>query len=783
MSIKLEGLLSPVRVYYDSYGVPYIEADNYRDLAIVFGYIQARDRLFQMDLARRAASGRLSEIFGSDFIEMDKFYRIIGMHRTAEETIKYLEESPNYGFIIEYLDAYTLGVNKYIQEAITNNQLPVEYKLLGIEPEPWTPADSLVIGKLVGWGLSGGFRDLELKSFLDANGYEALIELDLLNRSLNTPILAEYQTGQAEITVLTSDIPGDDTNEILELYYEAMSIARLLVGPGLSNNWVISGNLTDNGYPILANDPHLSLQAPPVWYEATLIIPGQLAVRGVTFPGIPFIIIGRNQHLAWGFTNVGADVIDFYYYRWEDGKYLLIDKYISPRSVTEDIRVKTKDGYDIVPFKVNYTVHGPLYEYNGTRYAVRWTGMQVTLELLAFYYFNKAKNIYEFIYGQKFFGVPAQNAVIADDDGNIAYYPAGLYPIRSVLPTYSVSGKRIINYGFLPFNGSRGEGEWMGYIPFEDIPHVINPEQGFIVTANNRIVGGDYPYYLTWSWSDRYRHDRIKRLILNILSEEGAIGVEDIARIQGDIHSYAAEIILPLLIDQVNTAQLSSYSYEAYNLLVQWDYEMKSDLVAPSIYITWLYNVIKSLLGDEYEAAGIEDVTFLPLETLEWILKRAAEGDPDMHKWIDTDLSELITTALEDSVELLREGYGDNIDQWIWGEVSKYSISHPLGTFLDWLNYPDYPGQGGPFTVNVAVLSLTPPSYTVSTGPSIRFIVELGPESTSLLILPGGNNGNPFSPNYYDQLETYLNVGYKEAFIPGDLDELYDVVVRLVFYG
>ncbi len=774
---SLPGLRDTVRVRYTPLGIPYIEATNPSDLYYVFGFIQARDRLFQMDLVRRYASGNLSELFGPDFIDTDKFFRVIGLYRSARDTYELISKDPMYSELHEYLISYTRGVNYYIEYAKRTGALPPEYYILGVDPEPWSPIDSIAVGRIISWGLAGGFSDLELLSFLEANGYDALIRLDFLNRSLNKPILSMYKLNSYQSTPVEHYYNNYNATQLRSYISHLNTLntgLKKIIGVGLSNNWVISGELTDTGYPILANDPHLSLQAPPVWYEAGLIIPGELSIFGVTFPGIPFIIIGRNEHVAWGFTNVGADVTDFYFYKWSGDKYLYKGRWLKPRQVNEEIYVRSGAGYRVIEFKVNITIHGPLYEYNGVKYAVRWTGHSPTLELVSFYYYNYAEDISDIIEGAKFFSVPAQNLVAADDKGNILYYPAGAYPIRNNTPIIEVEGLDIINMGFLPFNGSAGEGEWSGYIPFDEIPHAINPPQGYIATANNRLVPGDYPYYLGWRWADRFRFERIDELIRSFIDAGEKISLEDVMMIQGDIHSLAAETLLPMMISNVDNDIIGDRERVAIDILSKWDYEMSSDSVAPSIYTAWLYNLHKLLWGDEVEAAGL-GIGFIPLETTEYILKLYESGklDEGYYKWVNGEIPRILADSIKEAVNQLTESFGEDIESWRWGDVLKYRIKHPMGDILPWLNYPMYDGQGGLFTVAVSGFDPSSPPYYVTGASSIRYITMLEPSESSIpslyIVLPGGNSGNPFNPHYHDQLSTWVSREYYKIYLYRDI--------------
>jgi penicillin amidase len=368
--------------------------------------------------------------------------------------------------------------------------------------------------------------------------------------------------------------------------------------------------------------------------------------------------------------------------------------------------------------------------------------------------------------------------------GNIGYYPAALYPIRGNVPVIEVGGVEIPNHGFLPFNGSRGEGEWIGFIDFEEIPHVLNPEKGYVVTANNKVVGRGYPYYLGWHWADRFRAQRIVELIESILAEKGYVTVEDMMRVQTDTVSLAAKTMLSLILGYVNAEALEPVEAEALELLRTWNYAMSSGRPEPLIYATWLIKLHEAVWKDELEAAGIRNLKLLPLEVTEYVI-RAAMAGLDMDRWLDAPLTDVVTSSFKEAIRLIRESYGDDPAGWRWGEACMYRIEHPLGIVLSWLNYPLIPASGGPFTVSPAGIGLTSPKYWVKSSASIRFIASLkdaSPEN-NYLILPGGNIGRVFSEHYMDQLSLYVNMGYKPFYIPRDVAEVREPKAIYVFRG
>ncbi len=741
------GLRSSVEILYDELGIPWIYAGDRLDAARALGFIHARDRLFQMDLMRRLAQGRLSELLGEATLESDKRFRLMGLHIASRETWEYIRDTPEYGLEASVLEAYTEGVNSYIELALERGLLPTEYRLLDAEPEPWTPVDSLSIGKFMAWSLSWSMEDLYLADLVDRYGLEILIDLDILGRRLNTPILEEFGVDGVGGETLSSNTPSYNASGIVGLL-SWLEEYRGLIGIG-SNNWVVSGSLTVDGRPIVANDPHLALTAPPIWYVVVIRIGDEWSLTGFTLPGTPVILLGRNQYVAWGFTNVGPDVTDYYFFKWRGDEYLFNGEWLPLERRVEEIRVREGDGYRVVEYPVNMTVLGPLMEHGGARYAMAWTGSGVTLELVAVYRYNFARSIWDLIEAARYFHVAPQNLVAADVEGNILYYPAGKYPLRRPVSLGMARGIEIVNHGFLPFNGSRGEGLWTGYIPFEEIPHAVNPEEGYIATANNKVVGS-YPYYLGWSWSDRYRYERIVQLIESLKP----LDIEDVMRIQVDRVSYAAEVFTELFGEILGPDELPEPYRSTYNSLLEWDHEMDPDSREASVYVLTLINLHRRLWGDVLRDIPIN---FFSAEWTEMVLREyIAGGGPSLDYVLDP--REALVTAFREAVDRLLEEYGELPR---WGEVIRYEIRHPLGDVVQWLNYRVYPGQGGLFTVFVSGHGFGDPPYRISASQSMRAIYPLDGSVKMYFALPGGNSGNPFSPHYEDLLPGYVDREFK----------------------
>ncbi|MFC7134476.1 MULTISPECIES: penicillin acylase family protein [Salinibaculum] len=719
--ITVENPYGEATVTYDDRGVPTIEAENERALAYATGYVQARDRLFQMDLTRRLMGGRLAAAFGEQAVESDRFHRRMGFEDAAEATWRRLNGT-EHG---EKLSAYSSGVNHYVE----TRPLPLEFELNGYEPARWTPVDTLLVGQQISWGLSGSFADLRREAIAQE-----------LPRALSLyPAALDHDEA-----IIRGDRPGHDweppadSNASVQAVYESVREFDTEAGLG-SNNWVVSGEYTASGEPILANDPHLTLTAPPVWYEMRLESP-EANVSGAGFAGIPFVIIGANDDVAWGVTNVGADVTDAYSYEWRDGQYRYEGEYRDPETHTETIEVA--DGED-TNVTVRRTVHGPLLERENQTVAVAWTGLTATTQSRAIDDISSAENLTAFEDGLREFDLPAQNFVAIGRDGGTLYYPAGKYPIRTV-DGEVVPGDRV-------FNGSAGHGEWRGFEPygrsnwsgfvdFEDIPHLEDP--GYVSTANQRVVD-DPGFYLgtSMTFASPYRGMRINDLLAERV-ENGSVTREDIVAIQRDTHSAAAEQFVPQILNA--TDEMSPESRELARDLDEWDYEMDRDSRGALVFSLWLDRYRNQTFADEYNANNLDD-SYHPRY---WVLQNL----PADSRWFD----DVTTPGVEDRADIAartmqrvreeidREGYET------YGDYNVVDVDHPFP--VGFLDYPERPTDGSPFTVRNFRAGGSP------VGSSYRFVVA---DAGSIAVLPGGNSGNYFSGHYADQFDLWRNGEYR----------------------
>jgi penicillin G amidase len=720
--IKLSSLKAPVTVVRDEYGVPHIQAENEHDLFLAQGYVQAQDRLFQMDLSRRQASGRLSEVIGKAAIDRDKYFRTLGLRRAAEASYnQYSEQGKNT------LEWFAEGVNLYIKEMKEANKLPFEFTILGYKPEEWTAVDSLTIGKYMAFDLGGNWEDQAFRQYLLQNFPEDKA-YDLFP---SYPKDAPYIISKNEIdfgkTLSSAVIPHEFNG---------------------SNNWVVSGSKTKSGKPILADDPHLSLGTPSIWYQMHLESP-DLNVSGVIFAGIPGIILGHNESIAWGVTNTGPDVQDLFIEKRNPNnqeEYLFMDKWEKATIIEEPIKVK--DG-ETIDYQVTVTRHGPIISEfaadtgKDMELALQWTALEPSPELEAVLNMNKANNWEEFEKALEKFHTPTQNFVFAAIDGTIAYKANGKIPIRK-------KGDSL-----LPVPGWTGEYEWEGYIPFNELPKVINPEEGFISTANNKVVSDEYPYHISHNWAQPFRQMRIQEFLM----EKETITIKDMQRLQMDQMNLQAKEFVPILLKQLPN-NLSPQQKEVVQVLEKWNYQDNIDMSAPLIFHLWMKNIKATLLEDEIPDEMMQ-LFGGQKQAVDELLRRAAEGNPGPWMISKGGLEAVLDTSLKATISEIKNMYGGKMEDWKWGSYHQVQFAHPLSAVKP-LNYlfnfeSSIPVGGSSVTVQAA-------SYNqdgiVNHGGSWRFVIDAADFTKGYHLVGPGQSGHVLSKWYHNQMEDWVSGEY-----------------------
>jgi len=737
--VRVPGLSGEVMILRDVRGVPHVYASTDADGWFGIGYAHAQDRLWQMDIQYRAAAGRLSEVLGADFVSTDTFFRTIGLARIAATNLA--ERRSANGIDVRILDAYTAGVNAYIA-SLDPPDYPLEFKLLGYAPEPWSAEKSMTEGALIAWGLAGAFYDLEYN--LGLQKFQAKYG-EVLGQQYLEELFPAYPAGpQVPIQTRAAGEPvrplvsAAAAEDILRKARAAHALVPDFQGAG-SNNWAIRGNRTETGKPLLAADPHLSFQLPAVWYWAELQA-GAFHVRGATFPGIPGFFFGTNGHVAWGETNTGADVNDFYVETIspDNRSYLFQGAWYDLNVREEPIRVK---GGTVVSLVVRETRHGPILTEKGQTVAMQSTIRYFGQELSAILGFNLATNSEEFNASARLWRVPAQNIIYADADGpygNIGIRSTGLFPIRQGFD------------GRLPLNGSSGLFEWSGWVPFDAYPHLFNPPEGFVASANQVPAPSGYPYLSSLGsfFDPGYRARRIHAL----LASDDMVSLEDLRRFQQDVGEVAAASLVPYLLQAVVPSD--GVAQAAIDAFRNWSFTMTTDSVAATIWATFMDKYIELTFGDEYRAADATDLSLPQFNTLEDLTVRA----PASH-WFDN----VTTPAVETRDDILREAFEATVDDltvrlgpvvasWTWGSVHVRQFDHLSA--LSALARGPFPSPGDGFTLNVAG------GLVARHGPSWRMLLDFSNLDNSLAIYPGGQSGSPLSVHYDDFLQTYMEGGY-----------------------
>ncbi len=721
--VAVAGLSRPVEVLRDAYGIPHIFAASLEDAHFALGYVHAQDRLWQMEMNRRIAAGRLSEILGPGALESDRFLRTLGIRRVAEANLKRFDADTR-----RVLDAYAAGVNAFLAASPV---LPPEFWLTRASPEPWSPADSVGWMKMMAWDLGGNWRSellrLQLAKTLPMARIHEFLPPYPGDAAPEIPDLRQLYSGIEKQPVGVSDRGQTPSSPDVGLPSSG-SDPDLAAG---SNSWAVSGARSAGGKPLLANDPHLALGAPSLWYFAHLHAPGIDAIGG-TLPGVPAILIGRNARIAWGLTNTMADAQDLYLER--------LDTRFARRE--ERIRVR---GADEETLEVRASRHGPVISDvlraaldaapRGYAVSLAWTALaEDDLSMQAAMRVARAADWREFNAALRQLHAPMQTVSYADVEGNIGYVAAGRVPLRK--PANDLKG-------LAPAPGWDARYDWAGWLPYDELPRAFNPPGGALVNANHKVVPAGYPHHVSYEWQAPYRARRIEALLG---SEKHTL--ESFARIQMDVVSLAARELLPLLL---KTNPKDELSRQALALLAAWDGAMSADRAEPLIFTAWWRELARALYADELGAAFEANWSPRAAFTLAALGGKSRWCDDVRTKAVES-CAEIQADSLRRALADLRSRYGEPAG-WKWGEVHAARHRHRPLSRQPWLApFFDFavPSAGGTYTVNVGRGDFSDRAEPLANrhGASLRMLADLGQPQASLFIHSGGQSGNPLSPHY-----------------------------------
>ena len=735
-----KGLSAPVRVTRNTHGVPTIEAANQPDLFFAQGFVTAQDRLWQMDMMRRFAAGELSEIVGTVALKIDREQRTLGLRAAAKKSLQMATARD-----ASYLGAYARGVNVFIETH--QSRLPIEFRILNYKPKPWQPEDSIVIANQM-------VKDLNFYTFHDALDREKI--LAKLGPELTADLYVNRSWHDRPPTVMREDLnnkedrndsdddeeDGPDNSVTLrrnpaqEIW--AQGAAEAVKG---SNDWVVSGEHTVTGKPLLSNDMHLGHQMPNLWYEAHLKS-NDFDVAGVTLPGMPYVIVGHNQRVAWGFTNVGPTVADAFIETFNaQGAYQTPQGWLQPEHRAEVIHVKDKPD---VTLDVKLTRHGPvitdILPGETRQIALRWTLYDCLR--MPFFDVDSAQNWQDFRKAFSQLDAPGQNVVYADVDGNIGYQTTGHIPIRAA------------GDGSLPVSGSDDSHEWTGYIPFDKLPSIYNPPSGVIATANGRITPDNYPYSISSAWEAPWRTERI----YHVLESGRKLSASDMLALQNDIHSendlFAAERFV-YAVDHASSA--SARAKQAADLMRNWDGRMSASSAAPTLAVRSAQELTRLLLEPRLGPAAEDpekEETSLSWKTYHWQMRTVWLQNVMLHQpkqWMPekyANYDDLLTAAVDAAVN--QPEAPKDLASWHWGKVNELEIEHPVLGKIPFVSRWAAPGlkqqSGSSYTVK---------AVTRHQGPSERFTANLADLDQSTLNLVTGEAGNFMSPYYMDQWQAW----------------------------
>jgi len=737
-NLKLPGLIDEVIIKFDTHMIPHIFAQNDHDLYYAQGFVTARARLWEMDIQTRSAAGRLAEIVGPAALENDRYQRRMGMVYGAENSIRRMMQDPVMSKVIQ---AYTDGINAYIHQ-LSVRDYPIEFKLLDYKPEDWKPINCAFLLKLMSETLAGGSNQFAMTNTLKRFGPAVMNDLFPDYPFREDPIIP----AGTKWNFKPLPIPKPSASFIAQMTDTIKTKAKV-EGIG-SNNWAVSGSKTASGYPILANDPHLDLTFPSIWYQVQLCSP-DVNVNGVSLPGSPNVIIGYNQKASWGLTNVGADVLDWYQIKFKDNtkqEYWYNNRWNKVNRRVEVINIRGEQPeYDTIL----YTHHGPVvYESAAKKTAkspknipvgdaLRWIAHDESDDIMCFYLLNRAKNYSDYREALTYLTAPAQNFVFADADNDIGIIPNGKFPLK-----FKDQGKYILD-------GSDPANDWHGFIPYEQNPTVKNPPRGFVNSANQSSTDPSYPYYINWQFE---AYERGKRINDRLAVMKNAT-VDSMRILQTDTYSIRAQNVLPAMLGYVDPTKLDDQQEQAYQIVKKWDKYFAANSVGATIFNAWWIKLYGMTWNNKFKDKNL--LMQLPSadRTVQLLTK-----EPNS-KWFDnvkTPIHEtgadIVYKAFTAAVDELIRKHGKPGEAWELGHIKPMEVAHVAK--LDGFGSGNFVSGGSGSTIDALV---------DGHGPSWRMVVQLGPKVKGYGIIPGGESGNPGSYYYNDMFQTWKD---------GKLDEM-----------
>ena len=754
-TITLAGASAEVRIERDANGVPTVHASNLNDAAFAVGVLHAQDRLWQLETHKRIGSGRLAEAFGEAALDSDRFLRALAVRRAAA-----LQWQQMSGPSRELLMAYTRGINAVLKDELRAR--PPEFIVLGLQPEEWSPVDSMAWAIMMAWDLGGNWTTELLRMRLALQ-----MPVQRVNELL-PPYPGDKPMPSMDYASFYRSLKLPGATQTAWLNLPAIAPESGVEGVG-SNNWVVAGSHTNTGKPLLANDPHLKLSAPALWYFVRIQTP-QGKVAGATMPGFPTIVLGQNEHLAWGFTNTGPDVQDLYIEQIkadDDSMYRTPDGWAAFETAQEVIKVKGKPDVNIT---VRSTRHGPVISDAGlvndllgtggkTSHvlALRWTALDKDIDPMASgLAMVSARTVAEFTVASRLWTVPMQNMVVADTAGAIGMVSPGRVPVRKAENDL---------HGLAPAPGWDARYDWAGWVPLDETPREFNPERGYIASANQRIHAADYPHFIGSDWALPFRQVRIEQM----LGGRAKHSIDDLAAMQADVKSLAAVQMLPWLRKANSTHALAE---QARPLLAAFDGNMRADKAEPLIFWAWMRHLGAAVLADDLgPALWDKTVGRTWVDALEGVLSR------NDSTWCDDRKTPAVVETCQDNINLaltraldeLQSRFGSDMATWRWGTAHQARAEHrpfsrvkPLAKWFELR----VPVGGDSFTVNVGKVGLRPDAttgelYIDEHGPSLRALYDLADIKQSRFMYSSGQSGLVFSAHYRNFLQPWAEVRYE----------------------